>query len=87
MTVNPQVTLKMTNKNSLEMDNSNKINHVGLSTMKTKSLSIGQTSSTMVVNEKESILIECHVLANPTMVDIQLLHNSTIIHRNKHFGK
>lgn len=92
ISVSPQVTLKMVNKNPIGMDNLNKNidgYHASLSTVKTKSLSsIGQpASSTMVVNEKASILIECHVLANPTMIDIQLLHNSAIIHRNKHFGK
>nr|XP_027199500.1 nephrin-like [Dermatophagoides pteronyssinus] len=41
------------------------------------------TTTMMVINEQTTLLIECFINANPSLVDVQILHNSTIIQLNK----
>ena len=51
------------------------------------SLTIANNEKTSIVSEGSQILIECKVLANPTLVDVQIVHDSKPIYRHEHLGK
>ncbi|KAJ6224210.1 hypothetical protein RDWZM_002755 [Blomia tropicalis] len=48
------------------------------------SLTIANNEKTSIVSEGSQILIECKVLANPTLVDVQIVHDSKPIYRHEH---